>query len=570
MKILAVRLRNILLVATVALIVSTVVYLGVTMPPAARVLTPAPPTTIYGAYHVHTNHSDGSGSFDDVAAAAKEAGLQFVIVTDHGDATRTPDAPLYLNGVLLIDAVEIGTTSGHLVALGLRDASPYPLGAEARDTIEDVHRMGGWAIAAHPDSPKESLRWRGQAPVDGIEWLNADSEWRDERKRELLTTVGHYLVRPAEAIAAIFDRPAPSLRRWDQLARTRDIVGLAGVDAHARIGIDETEEPRKSRTLLARPSYADMFKTVVQAIALTAPLSGNATTDGDVILEALRRGQTYSVVRALASPGLITFTATDGVTSSTMGGTLASADPVTIDARVPEPADATVSLWRDGREVASALGGVTFVHTGPAASYRVEVRLPGHAVPWLVTNAIRVGVPVVQRREVPTALPGRPTLMSEVTKWVIEKHAASEATITTEGGEVGLAYRLAPGRPNGQYAAMAYPVGGEDSFDRITLTMRASAPMRVSVQVKLPAGVDGERWSRSVFVDQTPRTVTLRLQDFAPADRQTTRRPIVSRLRSLLVVVDTAHTTPGSAGTVWVSGVTLMSPPLPLEVTSER
>jgi len=80
---------------------------------------PAPPSggvpAVRGVVHVHTNRSDGTGSIDDVIRAAATAGLKFVIVTDHGDATRAPDLPDYRDGVLYIDAVEISTRDGHLV-----------------------------------------------------------------------------------------------------------------------------------------------------------------------------------------------------------------------------------------------------------------------------------------------------------------------------------------------------------------------------------------------------------------------------------------------------------------------
>ena len=40
---------------------------------------------VYGAYHIHTLLSDGSGSVEEVAEAAARAGLSFVIITDHGN-----------------------------------------------------------------------------------------------------------------------------------------------------------------------------------------------------------------------------------------------------------------------------------------------------------------------------------------------------------------------------------------------------------------------------------------------------------------------------------------------------
>ena len=56
----------------------------------------APP--IRGVMHVHTRRSDGTGTLDEVAAAAQRAGLTFVIITDHGDGTRGSDTPVYRNG----------------------------------------------------------------------------------------------------------------------------------------------------------------------------------------------------------------------------------------------------------------------------------------------------------------------------------------------------------------------------------------------------------------------------------------------------------------------------------------
>ena len=140
--------------------------------------------------------SDGSGNRETIAAAAARAGLKFVIITDHGDGTRVPDAPAYIAGVLCIDAVEISTTGGHYVALGLGPA-PYPLGGQAAAVVEDVARLGGFGFAAHPDSTRTELAWSDWTlPFDGIEWVNADSEWRNETRPRLARVVFDYLVRP--------------------------------------------------------------------------------------------------------------------------------------------------------------------------------------------------------------------------------------------------------------------------------------------------------------------------------------------------------------------------------------
>src|SRR5690606_26304292 len=141
----------------------------------------------------------------------------------------------------------------------------------------DVHRLGGHAIVAHPDSPRSSLRWRGQHAADGIEWLNADSEWRDEQPARLAASVLRSLLRPAETVASLFSRPARSLQRWDMTARSRPIFGLAAVDAHGRTGADDDETTAVSGwLLLARPTYEAMFRTVGQTVSLDQPLSRDA------------------------------------------------------------------------------------------------------------------------------------------------------------------------------------------------------------------------------------------------------------------------------------------------------
>ena len=188
-------------------------------------------TTVRGSFHIHTNRSDGSGSPDAVAAAAARAGLQFIVLTDHGDGTRKADAPQYREGVLVIDAVEISTQAGHYIAIGIPQA-PYPLRGDGRDVVEDVRRLGGFGIVAHPDSAKPGLRWHDwNAEFDGLEWLNADTEWRDERSIQLARALARYRFRPAETLASLLDRPDTrfsggtrsrrSAASWRLRARTR-------------------------------------------------------------------------------------------------------------------------------------------------------------------------------------------------------------------------------------------------------------------------------------------------------------------------------------------------------------
>ena len=74
-----VRLALLLIVAVLG------VTIWVILPPPRQSLTLSPDVlTVRGALHVHTRRSDGTGTPDEVAKAAGAAGLDFVVLTDHG------------------------------------------------------------------------------------------------------------------------------------------------------------------------------------------------------------------------------------------------------------------------------------------------------------------------------------------------------------------------------------------------------------------------------------------------------------------------------------------------------
>jgi len=551
--------------ATAAALAAVALYILFTTPPAALDLEGAVPDHVaLGAYHVHSSRSDGTGSVARIASAAASAGLAFVILTDHGDATRAPDPSAYVDGVLVIDAVEVGTDRGHLVALGLREASPYPLAGHPREVVEDVHRLGGMAVISHPDSPNAGLRWRGTGVgFDGIEWLNADSEWRDERPWTLGATALRSLVRPAESVASLFSRPDRSLQRWDQALRTRQVVGLAAADAHGGV-IAGRDEGEGRVAILRVPSYRAMFLAMAQAVTLARPLSGDAADDAARVLDALRAGRTWSIVRALAGPAHLEFVAVDAAGVETpMGASVPDlvGSRAELRARVPQAPGARITLHHRGQVVATGQGSLTHGAPAPPGAYRVEVSLPGTEVPWIVSNPIYLGRAAggedERVRAGPAAGAGEVVPLPADDRWVVEEDASSDGTVTVDDGAVVFAYRLGGGPPSGQYAALVAPVGHGTGYDRLRFTISAEAPMRVSVQMRLPGGRDGLRWRRSVYVDRQPHTVVVRLEDLEPVGGASSQRPLVAPIQSVLFVVDTVNTLPGASGTFRVSGVGL-------------
>ena len=322
-----------------ALMAAICVLAVLTLPPARQTLIPFEDGTIPGVLHIHSNRSDGRSTPDDVAAAAARAGLKFIAITDHGDGTRPPDPPVYRSGVLCLDGVEISTAAGHYIALGM-PVSSYPLAGEARGVVEDVRRLGGFGIAAHPDSPKSELRWSNwDAPIDGVEWINPDTSWRvlaadGWRSRfRLFAGLLHYSIRPDETLAWLLTDLEETISRWMAIATRRQLVGVAGADAHANLALRNT----KTRLAIPVPSYDVSFRTLSVHVAPGSPLSGDATSDAAIVMRAIRAGHLYTAVDGLASPPALEFTAASARGTARQGDEIEAGGPVSLRVRSNAP-----------------------------------------------------------------------------------------------------------------------------------------------------------------------------------------------------------------------------------------
>jgi hypothetical protein len=540
------------------------------MPRAARSLAASPSLRppVRGAIHIHTRRSDGTGTVDDVARAASRAGLKFVIITDHGDGTREPDTPAYRNGVLCIDAVEISTTNGHVVAIGL-PRTPYSLGGEARDVVEDVERLGGMTIAAHPSSPKPQLRWtEWDVPVQGLEWVNADSEWRDEPLRTIARSLMTYPFRRPETLAMLLDRPSESLQRWDTLTMQRRVVAVAGADAHARIPLTSVGDPYDNRISLPLPGYEQIFRTF--SIALPdVTLTGEAQADTSVVLDAIRRGRVFSSIDALAGPVAFSFSASGTGNGVAMGEDVVAKGPLTFQVRSNAPDDVAITLLRNGERVHSVSGSQLEYTSSDRGVYRVEMQWPGAPgdppVPWVVSNPIYVldgprKPDQISESIAPPAQVDARYSNGPATDWHIENSPRSRGALdivpAVGGRQLLLRYALGGTQEEGPFVALSMAVPqGLANYDRLIFTAQSSRPARIWVQLRVPGGAQGRSWHRSVYVDETPRAIAVAFADFRPLEATTTGRPVLADVRDVLFVVDTVNTRPGVSGQLWLDEV---------------
>jgi hypothetical protein len=566
-----------LLLVTAALAAAVAVLVSAALPPKRLALPPQADGTVAGILHVHTKASDGIGGPDEIAAAAARVGLKFVVFTDHGDATREPDPPTYRSGVLCLDGVEISTTGGHYIAIDMPHA-PYPLGGEPRDVAEDVRRLGGFGIAAHPDSPKPQLRWNDwSVPVDAIEIVNLDTSWRQwahlanppadpanagsqrwSARRRLLAALAAYPFRPPETIGSLV-QTGDVVPQWAALVTSRRVVMLAGADAHARLGL--RADPADSAWALPFPAYESSFRTMSVHVALEEPLTGDADVDAARLMRAIRAGHVYTALDGIATPPSLDVVATNARGTARPGDQLAPGGPVMLHVRSNAPAAFTTVVWNGANRVGADHHEQDFtVALEDSGVYWVEVRSSDRAdVAWLTSNPVYV-------RDLPVAASDARRSPAATTQplfdgrsgagWRVEHDPTSLAAVDVSpivgGAELRFRFGLSGGSLVGQVAALVVDTpNGVAPADRVTFTIRAEQPMRVSVQLRTGGGASN-RWARSVYVDAIEQEHTIFFDDMRPVGQTTTPTPPGADVRNMLFVVDTINTRPGTSGRIWI------------------
>ena len=331
---------------------------------------------LLGAYHVHSLASDGRASVEDIAQAAKRAGLSFVVVTDHNVEVMPP--PRFEDGVLLMYGTELSTPFGHLVVLGLPRA---PGRAERQvEPVEAAARVGGLTFLAHPVQKRQPWTALEQAPAaTGLELYSGDTMLRQAQEApftRLLPAAGAYLTNPAHAMLSLVQEQPETTERLLELSsgKPQPKVALCAHDAHGVPPYDETFQTMAM--LLPRGEEETPFER------------RDAQEAATYVLARLTRGEAYCVFRALGDGSGF---AIEGLESGARRARVGSKLKVVL----PEGTPAEVRLRVTGPGKVEPDGRT--VHLEGEGAIQVEVwrRAPGRFFesewkPWIVPSPIVV------------------------------------------------------------------------------------------------------------------------------------------------------------------------------------
>jgi hypothetical protein len=351
---------------------------------------------VVGNLHLHTIASDGTGTHDEVAAAAAQAGLDFIIYTDHNiwvDGVegwyRAPGAGreiLRLMGQEVNDE-NLETEGNHLLChLVCQDLKP--VARNPQQLIDTVIEAGGVCFLAHPfervgyGGPREIYPWLNWevSGFTGIELWNAMSEVKWRLRNLTQGIVGAYW--PNWVLSGPFPE---MLAKWDELlANGQKVVAIGNADAHARV---YSKGPLRRRIY----PYEYLFQAVNTHLLLSEPLARDVGQARRQIRDALKMGHCFVCYDLLGPSRGFTFTATNGSNQAIMGDTLTLQDDIAT-LSVSSPQAVQLRLLKDGQVVAQAQGKALKWQTNEPGIFRVEAyrRFWGQQRGWVFTNPIYI------------------------------------------------------------------------------------------------------------------------------------------------------------------------------------
>jgi hypothetical protein len=350
----------------------------------------SPLQDLAGVLHVHSTHSDGTGTVPEIAAAASSNGLDFLLLTDHDTlAARDRGEEGWHDGVLVLVGEEVSPhRENHYLAFGLEQPIDHA-GLAPQQIVDRVNEAGGFGFLSHPFS-KGSDRFRRGGR--GMPWRDLDCNgytglelWSFVTDTAERVNSIPELLRFIAAPGRFIDHPPRrNLDQWDEICRRRRCVALGGVDAH-QVGIRV-----KGRVPLRLMAYRRSFRHLRTHLLAGVPLSGDLDHDREVVYGALRSGRAYLAIDSLAPARGFRFWA-----EASERGTAEMGDETAVGEwvfHIRTPRAARLALLRDGEQVGGTSGTVLEHWSDEPGVYRVEAYMDAHGRErtWILSNPIYV------------------------------------------------------------------------------------------------------------------------------------------------------------------------------------
>jgi len=344
-----------------------------------------------GVIHFHSSYSfDGNVPIADIIQAARENGIDVLMLTDHSTLGAKKDGwERWHDKVLLVVGQEISPRFNHYLAFGMDEeiiADENDTECRPQDVIERVNALGGIGFIAHPDHEGTEMfhvkhfPWQewSVSGYTGMGVWDFMTDWQSALKSMPGALVAYlfpaYVLRGPRGV---------TLKRWDRLNRERKVVGIGELDNH------DTQRKMFGIPMGIFP-FKKAFRFVRTHLLLDNPLTGNAEEDISAILRTLKKGRAYIAMEYFRDARGFSLSLRDSEREATMGDEFVLKEDASLDVAIPETG--RIRIIKDGGVFAEMVGKEMTCRISGKGCYRAEAysRVWGRYRPWIFSNPIHV------------------------------------------------------------------------------------------------------------------------------------------------------------------------------------
>lgn len=397
-----------------------------------RSRTPVTLRTGYQEYrailHAHAEDSSHTGGTrPELLAAAKKAGVNIILLSDHVRPPRD-----FINdswrgvrdGVLFIPGAESEGFVVHpmrsIIAAYRNKSWKTP-----QEYVQMFKRVGGNIFLSHVE---DKLDWE-TSELDGLEIYNNHTDFKDElefllwlrgslidpkRLKQLEQSLSEF---PMEFFGASQDYLAPIIAKWDLDSQKHRLTGIAANDCHHNqlyvikaaasdaIEINVVGDPPRRVTTQQSPDIAELLKDKKPGEVITTldfdPYERSFNYVSTHILlrefnekavrQALRQSHVYVAHDWLCDPtGFALIVERQGKAAGVMGDEVGFEKGLQL--RLAAPATGMIKLYRDGSIIQELRSDKLDFDLAEPGIYRAEIwlEIDGEQRPWIYANPIRL------------------------------------------------------------------------------------------------------------------------------------------------------------------------------------
>ncbi|MGQ9618185.1 MAG: PHP domain-containing protein [Candidatus Aminicenantia bacterium] len=500
---------------------------------------------LVGVFHIHSNLSDGRLSVREIAKSARKSGLDFVLLTDHGNPNlKNLEEEGFINGVSIISGSEVSLFEGSLIALGIKKPS-YKISAIAEEALDDVRELGGVSVVAHPEGEKNFWRKWDLEGIDGIEILDLSDEILRKNIFSIAYSLFTYTLNSRFSILRLIKRPVSEIRIWDRELKRRKIYGFYGLNLHGKLWILPF-------------SYEKPFNI----LRIHIPLKGKKPEKFEelkkLILKSLKEGNFYSAVDGAGTARGFRFFASKGENKVEMGREAEIGSTLNIE--LPFQSEIETTILRNGKEIFSTKEKKIRTEILESGVYRVEVKLRKSlaldpSVPWILSNPIFVkGRENIMKK---VEISGERTLYFDLKKLNPENDEGSKSEIVFYNNQLKWNYSLgfsSTSRPHVWCALSLREKIFLKEYIGMGIEAKATPPSRVWVQLRDVKDGEERWWSYSIKIKENFSDKKFKFSDLV-LTKGSGGEISLDNLTGLFLIIDKGSMWEGSKGGITLKNI---------------